>query len=85
MATKMKRIRIRPDPKLIGFLNPWEKTADFRHFWRILSKNFRRFIAGDIKALFIFCLFNFLHIDPTNYFCLCKFFAKSLKSEGERI
>jgi hypothetical protein len=32
----------------------------------------------------IFC-FNFLHIDPSNNFCFCKFFAKGLKSEGDRL
>jgi hypothetical protein len=40
-------------------------------------------MAGHLKALFsIFC-FNFLHIDPSNDFCFCKFFVKALKSEGE--
>jgi hypothetical protein len=44
-----------------------------------------RFIAGDLKAFFsIFC-FYFLPIDPSNNFCFCKFFAKGLKSEGERL
>ncbi len=37
------------------------------------------------KSLFsIFC-FDFLHIDPSNNFCFLKFFAKGLKSEGERL
>jgi hypothetical protein len=29
--------------------------------------------------------FECLHIDPSNDFCFCKFFAKGLKSEGERL
>jgi hypothetical protein len=50
-----------------------------------LVKNCRRYIAGDLKAFYqIFC-FDFFHIDPSNDFCFCKFFAKGLKSEGERL
>jgi hypothetical protein len=50
-----------------------------------LVKNCCRFTAGDLKAFFIFLCLDFLHIDPCNDFCFCKFFAKSLKSEGERL
>jgi hypothetical protein len=32
----------------------------------------------------MFC-FDFLYIDPSNDFCFCQFFAKGLKSEGERL
>jgi hypothetical protein len=53
----------------------------FDEFCQKLSPLHRR----RYQSLVIFCLFDFLLIDPTNYFCLCKFFAKSLKSEGERI
>jgi hypothetical protein len=37
------------------------------------------------KAFFQFFCFDFLHIDPSNDFCFCKFFAKGLNSEGERL
>jgi hypothetical protein len=47
-----------------------------------LVKNCCRFITGDLKAFFyIFCC-DFLHIDYSYDFC---FFAKGLKSEGERL
>jgi hypothetical protein len=37
------------------------------------------------KSLYIyFCLVFFIHIDPSNDFCFFKFFAKGVKSEGER-
>jgi hypothetical protein len=61
------------------------KTADFRHNLQILVKNRCRFTAGDLKAFFQFFCFEFLHADPSNNFCFCKFFAKGLKSEGERL
>jgi hypothetical protein len=66
-------------------LNSGQKTADFRRYWQILVKNHCCFPAGDLKAFFQFFCFDFLHIDPSNNFCLCKFFAKGLKSEGERL
>ncbi len=73
---------------LIAFqqsLNSSQKAADFRRYWQILIKNRCRFTAGDLKAFFsIFC-YDFLHIDPSNDFCSCKFFAKGLKSEGARL
>jgi hypothetical protein len=50
-----------------------------------LVKNCCRYIAGNLKALYLFLYFDFLHIDPSNDFCFCKFFAKGLKSEGERL
>jgi hypothetical protein len=50
-----------------------------------LVKNRCRFIAGDLKAFYLFFRFDFLHIDPSNDFCFCKFFAKGLKSEGEKL
>jgi hypothetical protein len=38
------------------------------------------------KSLFyLFICFDFLYIDPSNDFCFCKFFAKGLKSEEERL
>jgi hypothetical protein len=49
------------------------------------GKNCCRFIAGDVKAFFLFFCFDFLPIDPSNDFCFCKFFAKGFKSEGERL
>ncbi len=52
-------------------LKSGQKTANFRRYWKILVKNR--------------CGFDFLHIDPSNDFCFCKFFAKGLKSEGERL
>ncbi len=73
---------------LIAFqqnLNSSQKTADFRRYWQILVKNRCRFTADDLKAFFLFFCFDFLHIDPSNNFCFCKFFAKGLKSEGERL
>jgi hypothetical protein len=50
-----------------------------------LVKNRCRYIAGDLKAFYIILGFDFLQIDPSNDFCFCKFFAKGLKSEGERL
>ncbi len=72
---------------LIAFqqsLSSGQKTSDFRRYWQILVKNRCRFIAYDLKAFFLFFCFDFLQIDPSNNFCFCKFFAKGLKSEGER-
>ncbi len=66
-------------------LNSGQKTADFRRHWQILVKNRCRFTAGDLKVFFQFFCFDFLQIDPSNNFCFCKFFAKGLKSEGERL
>ncbi len=69
---------------LIAFqqnLSSGQKTADFHHYWQILVKNCCPFIAGDLKALFLFFFFEFLHIDRSNDFCFCKLFAKGLKSE----
>jgi hypothetical protein len=43
------------------------------------GKNHCRFIAGDLKAFFLFFFFDFLHIDPSNDFCFCKFFPKVSK------
>ncbi len=43
------------------------------------------YIAGDLKAFYLFFGFDFLLIDPGNDFCFYKFFAKGLKSEGERL
>jgi hypothetical protein len=50
-----------------------------------LVKNLCRYISGDLKAFYLFFCFDFLHIDPSNDFCFCNFFAKGLKSEGERL
>jgi hypothetical protein len=50
-----------------------------------LVKNRCCFTAGDLKDFFLFFCFDFLHIDPSNDFRFCKFFAKGLKSEGERL
>ncbi len=73
---------------LIAFqqsLNSGPKTADFCRYWQILVKNCCCFTAGDLKAFFLFFCFYSLPIDPSNNFCFCKFFAKGLKSEGERL
>ncbi len=82
----------RPDIKkiclLIAFqqsLSSGQKTGDFRRYRQILVKNCCRYVAGDLKAFYLFFCFDFLHIDPSNDFCFCKFFAKGLKSEGERL
>jgi hypothetical protein len=40
---------------------------------------------GDLKAFFLFFCFDFLHIDPSKNVCFCKFFAKGLKSEEDRL
>jgi hypothetical protein len=66
-------------------LNSGLNTADFHRYWQILVRNRCRFNAGDLKAFFQLFCFDFLHIDPSNDFCFCKFFAKGLKSEGERL
>jgi hypothetical protein len=47
---------------------------------KLLPLHRRRF-----KSFFLFFYFVFLHIEPSNDFCSCKFFAKGLKSEGERL
>ena len=80
----------RPDFKkiclLIAFqqsLSSGQKTADFRSYRQILVKNRCRYIAGDLKAFYLFFGFDFLHIDPSNDFCFCKFFAKGLKVKRE--
>jgi hypothetical protein len=73
---------------LIAFqqsLSSGQKNTDFRRLWQILVKNHCRFITGDLKAFFSTFCFDFLNIDPSNDFCFCKFFAKGLKSEGERL
>ncbi len=73
---------------LIAFkqsLNSGQKTANFRRYRQILVKNRCHFTAGHLKAFFLLFCFDFLHIDPSNNFCFCKFFAKGLKSEGERL
>jgi hypothetical protein len=73
---------------LIAFqqnLSSGQKTADFFHYWQILVNNRCRFIAGNLKGFFSIFLLYFLPIDPSNDFCFCKFFAKGLKSEGERL
>jgi hypothetical protein len=73
---------------LIAFqqsLSSGQKTADFRCYRQILVKNCCRYIAGDLKAFYLFFCFDFLHIDPSNNFYFCKFFAKGLKSEVERL
>ncbi len=62
-----------------------KKTTDFRRYCQILVKNRCRFIAGNLKAFYLFFCFDFLHIDPSNNFYFCKFFAEGLKSEGERL
>jgi hypothetical protein len=38
-----------------------------------------RFIAGDLKAFFLFFCFGFLHIDPSNDFSFCKFLPRVSK------
>ncbi len=74
---------------LIAFqqtLSSGQKTADFRRYDKIFVKNCCRFITCDLRAFFLyFFCFDFLYIDPSNNFCFCKFFAKGLKSEGERL
>ena len=62
-------------------LNRGQKTAEKPNF----GKKSLPLHRSRFKSLFsIFC-FDFLHIDPSNNFCFCKFFAKCLKSEGERL
>jgi hypothetical protein len=73
---------------LIAFqqsLSSGQKTADFCRYWQILAKNHCRYITGDLKDFYLFFCFDFLHSDPSNDFCFYKFFAKGLKSEGERL
>ncbi len=73
---------------LIAFqqsLSSSQKNADFRRYWQILVKNRCHFIAGDLKAFFLFFCFDFLHIGPSNDFCFFKFLANGLKSEGESL
>jgi hypothetical protein len=52
-----------------------------------LVKNCCRFIAGHLKAFFFnfFALIFFTLTLATNDFCFCKFFAKGLKSDGEKL
>jgi hypothetical protein len=57
-------------------LNSGQKTAEKPNF----GKKSLRFTAADLKAFFNFFCFDFLHIDPSNYFCFCKFLlGKGLK------
>ena len=88
MNLNLFRQDIRKICLLIAFqqsLSSGQKTADFRRYQQILVKNCCRYIAGDLKAFYLFFCFDFLHIDSSNDFCFCKFFAKGLKSEGERL
>jgi hypothetical protein len=50
---------------------------------QILVKIFAASLQA-IKKVLLSC-FDFLHIAPRNDFCFCNFFAKGLKSEGERL
>jgi hypothetical protein len=73
---------------LIAFqqsLSSGQKSANFRRYRQFLVKNRFRYIAGDLKAFYLFFCFDFLHINPSNDFCFCKFFGKGLKSEGETL
>jgi hypothetical protein len=73
---------------LIAFLAKPQQRTKNRRLSPLLTnfgKNCCRFIEGDLKAFFLFFFFDFLHIGPSNDFCFCKFFAKGLKSEGERL
>ncbi len=73
---------------LIAFkqsLSSSQKTADFCRYWQILVKNLCPYISGDLKTFYLFFCFDFLYIVPSNDFCFCKFFAKGLKSEGEKL
>jgi hypothetical protein len=56
-------------------LNSVQKTAEKPNF----CKNRCRFTAAHLEAFFQFFCFDFLHIDPSNNFCFCKFLAKGLK------
>ncbi len=72
---------------LIAFqqsLSSGQKTANFHRYWQILVKNLCHFMAGNLKAFFSFFLLCFSSHWPNN-FCLCKFFAKGLESEGKRL
>jgi hypothetical protein len=69
------------------FQNLWE-ALNRRYFGdsakkppknQIFVKNLCRFTAAHLKAFFLFFCIDFLHIDPSNNFCFCKFFAKGLK------
>ncbi len=75
----------RQDIKKIFLLIAFLQSLNSGRYWQILVKNCCRFTAGDLKAFFLFICFDFLHIDPSNNFCFCKFFSKGLKSEGERL
>jgi hypothetical protein len=49
------------------------------------KKSLPLYCRGFKSLLSIFFCFDFFYIDPTNDFCFCKFFAKGLNSEGERL
>jgi hypothetical protein len=57
-----------------------------RHLLPLSTNVGKKIIAASSQVILkpFFC-FDFLHIGPSNHFCFCKFFAKSFKSEGERL
>jgi hypothetical protein len=73
---------------LIAFqqsLSSGQKTADFRRYSQILVKNRCRYIAGHLKALYLFFALIFFTLTLATIFVSARFFAKGLKSEGERL
>jgi hypothetical protein len=66
-------------------LSSGQKTADFRRYWQILVKNCCRYIAGDLKAFYLFFALIFFTLTLAMIFVSASFFAKGLKNEGERL
>jgi hypothetical protein len=63
----------------------WPKNRRLSPLLTNFSKNRCHFIAGDLKTFLKHFCFDFLHMDHSNDFCFCKFFAKGLRTEGERL
>ncbi len=67
---------------------PQQRTKNHR-LSSLLTKFSKKLLPlhrRQLKSLFFYFFgFDFLHLGPSNDFCFCKFFAKGLKSEGERL
>jgi hypothetical protein len=67
---------------LIAFqqsLSSGQKTADFRRYLQILVKNRCRYIAGDLKAFYLFFALIFFTLNLAMIFVSASFFPKVSK------
>jgi hypothetical protein len=63
----------------------WQRPRLRQMWWQILVENRSRFIAGNFKAFLDFLLWFSSHWPEHQFLFFQDFFAKSLKSEGERL